>query len=239
MFASRVHFGKNGRMIRPALLWWGIGAILAAIALGVAVTVDGPDIPSAVDTGWNAMMAGLRSPVLLGFGTVLDSVGGSRVAALLGLAAVVALLIVRRWRSAVLVAATLLASVLVIQLLKVLFGRARPEDILVNSDFGSFPSGHTANAATFAVLAVLLFPRLWVLLVAALWILGMAFSRTVLAAHWMSDTVGGMLVGVGVTLVMSAFLLTWSRQPEALSAADDSGRDSRRSDSGEAAGTAT
>lgn len=201
-------------MIRPALLWWGIGAILAAIALGVAVTADGPDIPSAIDTAWNSLMAGIRSPVLVGFGTVLDSIGGSRIAALLGLAAVAVLLIVRRWRSAVLVAVTLLASVLVVQLLKALFGRARPEDILVMSDFGSFPSGHTANAATFAVLAVLLFPRLWVLLAAALWILGMAFSRTVLAAHWLSDTVGGMLVGVGVTLVMGAFLLTWTRGPE-------------------------
>lgn len=208
-------------MIRPALLWWGIGAILAAIALGVAVTVDGPDVPSAIDAGWNSFMAGIRSPVLVGFGAVLDSIGGSRIATLLGAAAVVVLLIVRRWRSAVLVAATLLASVLVVQLLKALFGRARPEDILVVSDFGSYPSGHTANAATFAVLAVLLFPRAWVLVAAALWISGMAFSRTVLAAHWLSDTVGGMLIGVGVTLVVGALLLTWTREPED-SGVDDS-----------------
>ncbi len=104
---------------------------------------------------------------------------------------------------------------LVVQLLKTLFGRTRPEQILIDSDFGSFPSGHTANAATFAVLAVMLSPRLWVWLVAGLWIVCMAFSRTVLSAHWLSDTIGGMLIGAGVTLVVGGLLLGWVRSPRA------------------------
>lgn len=202
-------------MTRPGLLWWGIGAILAAMALGAALTAEGPDIPSAIDTWWNALMDGIRSPFLVGFGSVLDGVGGSTVATIVGLVAVAALLIARRWRAAVFAAVSLLASVLVVQLLKNLFGRARPEQILIDSDFGSFPSGHTANAATFAVLAVMLFPRLWTWLAAGLWIVCMAFSRTVLAAHWLSDTVGGMLIGAGVTLVVGGLMLNWARSPRA------------------------
>ncbi|WP_194421734.1 phosphatase PAP2 family protein [Microbacterium abyssi] len=198
-------------MTRPVLLWWGIGAILAAMALGAALTAEGPDIPSAIDAWWNSLMDGIRSPFFVGFGSALDRVGGSRIATIVGLVAVAVLLIVRRWRAAVFVAVSLLASVLVVQLLKGLFGRTRPEDILVDSDFGSFPSGHTANATTFAVLAVMLFPRLWVWLVAGLWIVCMAFSRTVLSAHWLSDTVGGMLIGAGVTLVVGGLLLDWVR----------------------------
>ncbi|WP_404437948.1 phosphatase PAP2 family protein [Microbacterium aerolatum] len=212
-------------MTRPVLLWWGIGLILAAMALGAALTAAGPDIPSAVDTWWNSLMDGIRSPFLVGFGSTLDRVGGSRIATIVGLVAVAALLIARRWRAAVFVAVSLLASVLVVQLLKSLFGRTRPEEILVDSDFGSFPSGHTANAATFAVLAVMLFPRLWVWLVAGLWMVCMAFSRTVLSAHWLSDTVGGMLIGAGVTLVAGGLLLDWARSPRSDSprTADDVG----------------
>jgi len=208
-------------MIRPALLWWGIGAILAAMALGAALTAEGPDLPSIIDSGWNAMMDGVRSPVLVGFGTVLDSIGGSRIATILGLVAVGALLLARRWRSAVVVAVALLSSVILVQLLKSLFGRSRPEEILITADFGSFPSGHTANAATFAVVAVLLFPRLWVLLVSILWIVAMAFSRTLLSAHWLSDTVGGVLIGAGTALIVGGLLLDWARTPRTLSTAPE------------------
>jgi undecaprenyl-diphosphatase len=60
-----------------------------------------------------------------------------------------------------------------------------------------------ANAATLAAAAVILFPRLWVLLVGIAWVLLMALSRTALHAHWLSDTLGGALVGVGVVLILA------------------------------------
>ena len=88
-------------------------------------------------------------------------------------------------------------------MLKHLFGRARPEDIIVFSDFGSFPSGHVANAATIATVAFVLFPRLWVAIVGVAWVLLMALSRTVLHAHWLSDTLGGALIGAGVVLIVA------------------------------------
>ena len=75
--------------------------------------------------------------------------------------------------------------------------------MIVFSDHGSFPSGHTANAATLATIAVILFPRVWVAVVGGAWVFAMAFSRTQVHAHWLSDTVGGTLVGVGATLVIA------------------------------------
>ncbi|MGO2684090.1 phosphatase PAP2 family protein [Microbacterium sp.] len=196
-------------MTRPVLLWWGIGAILAAIVVGIVVT--GPIAP-AIDSGWNALMVDVRGPFLIGAAGVLDRIGGGWIASyLIPLVILAALLLARRWRAAIFVAATLLVSVAAVQLLKGMFARARPESMLVTSDFGSFPSGHTANAATLATLAVLLLPRLWVLIVAIAWTLAMALSRTVVSAHWLSDTIGGMLIGTGVTLVMAGFVLTWAR----------------------------
>lgn len=205
--------GENGRMTRrPVLLWWGIGALLVAIALGASMTAPGPDLPSAMDTGWNRMMIGIQTPLLVGFSEVMNQVGGNWIAVyLIPLVILVALLIVRRWRAAVFVVVSLLASVAVVQLLKSLFGRARPEEMLVISDYGSFPSGHTANAATMAVIAMMLFPRIWVLLLGVLWTIAMAFSRTLLSVHWLSDTIGGMLVGVGTVLIVGAIMLRWVR----------------------------
>ena len=72
----------------------------------------------------------------------------------------------RPWSAAFFLTAEL-ASAGAVQVLKHLFGRARPEDIIVISDYGSFPSGHVANAATIATVACILFPRLWVLIVGA------------------------------------------------------------------------
>jgi undecaprenyl-diphosphatase len=198
-------------MTRPVLLWWGSGAIVAAVLLGVVITGAGPAAP-LIDTGWNALMAGIRTPELIGFAEALDHIGGGWVASyLVPLVIIAALLLTRRWRAAIFAAAVMLVSVAAVQLLKSLYARGRPEDMLVTSDFGSFPSGHTANAATLAALAILLFPRVWVVVIAVAWTLAMAFSRTVVAAHWLSDTVGGMLVGAGVAMVMGGFLLTWAR----------------------------
>ena len=93
-----------------------------------------------------------------------------------------------------------------VQVLKAIFGRARPEEMLVISDHGSDPSGHVANAATIAVIALVLFPRVWVAVVGAVWVFVMAFSRTQVHAHWLSDTVGGAMVGAGFALLVAAAL---------------------------------
>lgn len=200
-------------MTRPVLLWWGIGAILAAMALGASLTAAGPDLPSPADQGWNELMGGIRTPMLVGAADVMNHIGGGWIATyIIPLVILAVLLIVRRWRSAIFVGVTSLVSVGVTQLLKGLYGRARPEDMLVTSDFGSYPSGHTANAATLAVLVILLFPRLWVMLTALLWALGMAFSRTLLSVHWLTDTLGGMLIGAGAALVVGGIMLVWVRQ---------------------------
>lgn len=197
--------------MRPVLLWWGSGALLVAIVLGVVVTWGGVGA-TAVDVAWNTLMGQIRTPVLLDIAHALDRIGGGWVATyLIPLVVIAALLLARRWRAAVFAAATMLISVAVVQLLKSVFGRARPEDMLVLSDYGSFPSGHTANAATLATLAVVLFPRLWVVIVAVMWALAMALSRTLVSVHWLSDTLGGMLVGAGVVLLLGGFALTWAR----------------------------
>ncbi|MGW8484667.1 GNAT family N-acetyltransferase [Microbacterium sp. NPDC055903] len=198
------------------LAWWGSGALVAAVLLGILLTSGGADAPSSLDVWWHDAMVQARPDALVAFSHVMNRIGGGWIAVFvvpLGIAA--ALLIARRRRAAVFAVAAFAVSAVLVQLLKQLFGRARPEDMLVVSDFGSFPSGHTANAATIAVVVCVLFPRVWTVLLGVAWIVAMAGSRTVLAVHWVTDTVGGALVGAAAGLLVAAVLLPWVRRGSA------------------------
>ncbi|MET0736374.1 MAG: phosphatase PAP2 family protein [Microbacterium sp.] len=192
-------------VVRPVpLLVIGVVLILLACGLGALVLSRG-DEPFTIDLWWNSLLASGWSPMLGGFALVMDFVGGGWFGILVvPITGAVGLVLLRRpWSAAYFLAAQLVSAGLV-QVLKHTFGRARPEEILVLSDYGSYPSGHVASAATIAACAVVLFPRLAVVLIGAAWVVLMAFSRTYLHAHWLSDTFGGALVGVGTALVVAA-----------------------------------
>ncbi|GAB3601447.1 GNAT family N-acetyltransferase [Microbacterium tumbae] len=198
--------------MRARLTAWGSGALLAALVLGAVLTAQGVDAPSRLDVWWHGLMVELRPEALIGFSHVMNRIGGGWIAVYavpLGIAG--ALLLARRWRAAVYAVVAFAASALLVQLLKQIFGRARPEDMLVASDFGSFPSGHTANAATIAVVLCVLFPRVWTIGLGVVWVVAMAGSRTVLSVHWLTDTLGGALVGAAAGLLVAAVLLPWVR----------------------------
>ena len=90
--------------------------------------------------------------MVAGIGLQIPTYGVATFVVPLGGAAV--MLALRRPWGAVFVLAASAGSALVVQVIKGMFGRARPEDMIVVSDHGSFPSGHTANAATIATIAM-------------------------------------------------------------------------------------
>ncbi|MGO2747681.1 phosphatase PAP2 family protein [Microbacterium sp.] len=207
-------------MTRSALVWWGVAALVVAAVLG-AVTSDAFGIDgTAVDVWWNGLMGQVRDPFVVDVAYVLNAVGGGWIATFaIPILIAVALVIARRWRAALFALLAFLVSAGLVQVLKHLFGRVRPEEMLVISDYGSFPSGHTANAATIAAVAVLLFPRVWMVILGVLWVLAMAFSRTLLSVHWMTDTIGGALVGIAASLLLGALLLPWAQSHGTISRA--------------------
>ncbi|HWI31570.1 MAG TPA: phosphatase PAP2 family protein [Microbacterium sp.] len=187
------------------LLWAGVSLFVAAMILGAAIFFFRGNGPFLIDEWWMTLLAATRGKGLLGVSYVMNFLGAGWFGVFaVPIAVAVAFLIARRPWAAVFFVGSSIAGAALVQIMKHVFGRARPEEIIVISDFGSFPSGHVANAATIAVAVWVLFPRIWVALVGAAYILLMAFSRTYLGAHWFSDTIGGMLVGASAALLVAA-----------------------------------
>ena len=122
----------------------------------------------------------------------------------------VAILLFCQQRTAALVAflvAETLSSVLS-GALKALIGRPRPPDPHVHPVGSSFPSGHASYGSVTCITLVLLFTpagnraRWWA--IAALCIAAMGWSRTYLQVHWLSDVIGGALLGIGIALTTFA-----------------------------------
>ncbi|MAP62567.1 MAG: phosphatase PAP2 family protein [Microbacterium sp.] len=182
----------------------GVVLIGSAAGLGAWAFARG-NTPFAIDAWWNALLVDAAIPLAGPVSYAMNFLGGGWFGVfVVPLGGAAALLALRRPWAAVFFLTAEATSAALVQVLKHLFGRARPTEILIISDYGSYPSGHVANAATLAVCAVVIFPRIAVALVGAAWILLMAFSRTYLHAHWLSDTVGGALVGAGAALVVAA-----------------------------------
>ncbi|MBU1587938.1 MAG: phosphatase PAP2 family protein [Actinobacteria bacterium] len=196
-------------------------AILAALGLGLIVALRAN--PYGVDAEWLEELVEHRSPLWDVPAYVMSFLGGGWFGVFLvpiGVGA--ALLIARKPWSALYFVVASAVSAGIVQLLKSLFARARPEQILVAADFGSFPSGHVANAATISVALAILLQRRWVWFAGAAWTLLMILSRTYLGAHWLSDTVGGLLLGGAVAVLLWAPLAARLQREWSSSAPPDS-----------------
>ena len=197
-------------MNRHRALATGAACALAVVVLALLVAPT-PAVTTPIDAWWQETMEGARPDGAVTVARVLSYVGGGWVAVwLCPILLAVAALIVRGWRTTIVVVVMLLLSTTTVQVVKNLVARERPDGMLVDSDFGSFPSGHAANAATIAVVLWLILPRVLGLILGAIWAVVMALSRTVLSVHWLSDVIGGALTGVTIGLLAAAFG-SWSR----------------------------
>jgi membrane-associated phospholipid phosphatase len=124
-------------------------------------------------------------------------------------------------RLALWITATMIGGAVLDTVLKTVVGRARPvfAHPVATAPGASFPSGHAFTAtlgAGVVLLTVLpLLPRRgralgW--LIAASVPLAVGYSRIALGVHWMSDVLGGWLLGIGLLAGTTAAFETWRRE---------------------------
>ena len=161
---SDIHADPSAKRVtsRWPYISGGIAVALGAL-LAFLIVQRGNTLPFEIDSEWSEELFEERLPFLEWLSYGMNWIGGGIFGTyILPILIVIVLLLIKRPWASLFFAISSLVSVGVAQLLKSLVGRARPEEMLVNSDFGSFPSGHVANAATMAVALGIIFPRVWV-----------------------------------------------------------------------------
>ncbi len=114
-----------------------------------------------------------------------------------------------KWRSTVMAISVIVTAVVVL-LIKFTVRRQRPAGewgaIYRRTDPHSFPSGHAARAAMLAVLALVLGPP-WFAILLVVWAPLVSLARVAMGVHYLSDVVAGMAFGLMIGLLLVQFLL--------------------------------
>ena len=190
--------------------WVGVVSALAFLVVATLVARRG-GLP--FDEPFATFIQGLPIPVA--FWEACSRAGGGTLV-VVGVTFVLACVLARRPRLALIVAATLIASALFTDIVKDFVARPRPPgaDLIATSGF-SFPSGHAENSTTtYGLLALVIWRsalsraiRLTtaVLVGVTLPIL-VGLSRIALDVHWPSDVLGGWLAGLAFVALAATLI---------------------------------
>jgi membrane-associated phospholipid phosphatase len=216
-FRSRHH--DEGKALGPMLadprrsLGWAALMLGGALVLFLLVwNTSTHEVIQSVDDWFLDLVESLRWQPLVELAKVFDFLGGTYCNWLIRIVVLAILAYRRQWLSLGAFALAIVASEAMIGPMKALYDRPRPPHALVGTSGASFPSGHAVSSAVTAVgLVIVLLPpghTRWVWeRRAALFAALMAFSRTYLGAHWLSDVVAGALVGSGIAILCPALLV--------------------------------
>jgi len=195
--------------VPPALYLLACAVVLAVVLVGLgwllSKVVKGAGVGQA-DTGVSRWLAGERNPDLNDVTAVASNIGGTMTVAILAvLAVVIAAVVWRRWREPMLVAVAVAGEVGIFLVVTMLVDRKRPPVAHLDAapPTSSFPSGHTAaTVALWGALAVLASERARSALIRGVFLV-LAFAMPLLVAssrlyrgmHFLTDVLGGMLLG--------------------------------------------
>jgi membrane-associated phospholipid phosphatase len=198
----------------PLLVVVGGAIVLFACLLlfGAIAEEIGEQEANALDAVATPLMHSLSNPTLDEVVRTLTNLGSTVVLATLCLVGVILLGWRRHWREALFLSVSLVGSLALMQSLKLIFHRPRPQlDWAQAPPEYSFPSGHSMNAVVFYGAIALI---VWTLCgpragrIAALVTIVLALligaSRIYLGVHYFTDVAGGFLAGVAWLLIVSA-----------------------------------
>jgi membrane-associated phospholipid phosphatase len=197
----------------------GLALAVVLVPLSLVVRAAWPPLVDADEAVTAAAERAVSaSPALLAAARAVTVLGDARLLWLATLVLAAVLYARGHRRSAAFLVAVRFGAQVLSSGLKLAVDRARPVfDTPVDTALGaSFPSGHSLGAAAvWTALAVLVLPavrparRPWLLAGAVLVAVLVAASRVLLGVHYVSDVVGGVLLGTGWTALCAAVLVRW------------------------------
>ncbi len=194
----------RGMMVFGAILListWAFFSILHGV-LGTAG-------PTPIDLAAYQLLQGLRTPWADSLMVLITELGDTQVAVVVTLTLCAWLLLRRRTDAALHLLGAVGFGLLVSKVLKYALKVVRPPAMQFMLHDPSFPSGHaTISTALYGFCALLIARELsgarrWLpYLCAGLLIVPIVFSRLYLGAHWLSDTLGGLTLGMAWTALL-------------------------------------
>ena len=200
------------RSVQLLSKWLGLEMITLLTLLGVGATAFGllgmlieeHPVPR-IDTWAFDLADPLQSPVLVDVAKVVTALGAFPTIAVVALATVIWAVSHRHRIAAVGLVAGVLLTYVVVHVAKDAYDRPRPSGSLVDTALSAYPSGHALQSVTWVACAIVLVrggagwaSRIAAVTVAIAIVAAVCVSRVYLRAHYLTDVLGGVALGVAL-----------------------------------------
>lgn len=187
-----------------------VGAgLFAGFLLLTALVVAG--WTQGLDDAWRDLMAANETPWLVSVAELFHHLGAVPIALATSVLVAATFIVVKKWWAFWAWFAIVAGAQVFSTITKLLVDRPRPIDALVHESSASYPSGHAmvsgaAIGIGLAVIVGIIWPDRYRLFLGMgiAYAVVMAWSRTYLRVHWLTDVVGGLLFGTAIVLVVAA-----------------------------------
>lgn len=150
---------------------------------------------------------------------VITLLGAPKTMLMIGVLTTLAFSLKKQWRTATHIFAGTILSAGAVEIFKHLSHSLRPQGFMLAQNTSSFPSGHTTMS--FVIVGLISFfvaqivSKKWRFLpylLGGVFVSIIAFSRLYLGAHWITDIVGSLLLGLSILFLC---IISYRRMPNA------------------------
>jgi undecaprenyl-diphosphatase len=199
-----------------------IGVFLVITSEMLEASAGEDEMIGRIDHGLIESLAKIRTPDLNAAAINITALGSGTVLTILVIILGVVFLLLRKFQASIQIGAAGIGSIILTELFKGHFERARPDSAQHLVDVGgySYPSGHSLSAGavyfTVAMIACAAAERnrdrAILVMMFSILIIGVALSRVYLGVHYFSDVTAGILLGVAWAALLGSlplFLKAW------------------------------